>query len=51
MKPVLRWLLIGLYVLLPDPIPGPIDDLALLVVFLARDGPDLAAAIKKRVKP
>lgn len=40
-----RWLLVALYVLLPDPIPGPIDDLGLLVVMLAKDGPALAKRI------
>lgn len=46
MNPALRWILVSLYVLLPDPIPGPIDDLGLLVFMLAKDGPALAKRIK-----
>ncbi len=46
MNPVLRWILVGLYILLPDPIPGPIDDLGLLIVMLAKDGPALTKRLK-----
>ncbi len=48
MNPALRWILVALYILLPDPIPGPIDDLILLVVMAAKDGPELVNHIRRK---
>ena len=48
MNPALRWILVALYILLPDPIPGPVDDAILLFVMAAKDGPDLLNHIRRK---